>query len=478
MDVEESLKQSAKRYIHTIHCMSNSHHSTQRTGQQCLAVLSLFLWVFSPLSLAWGEERREPTPLAFQNIDYQEMEMDLSASSIQNHSETPQKTQAFPSPQLKEVVTFVAKEDATASKSHHQSHPDHANILSIRPLKIIRTPAPAVPAKANIKDPAPDLVISPEDPEPFSEKFKAPMSEVTQSEASEFPVSDFPALRPKIETFHEQVEEHALVSPTSPKPEPRTDKKTEQKAAQPSQLAPLKKEPKEKAPKLEYAPLESMAIIPVVKHHQNKAFGDLSILFSDEFANILSNRAKGTQIYNPMYFVEEMKIRGLQNVYQKMMDYYNLAHRPENKALSYILKELSNASGKKIERVAFVEVDLDVNHSVQPTSLIDRFKAITTDDLPKEANYFIKSRIQVFDTTQEQFPMIWGFSWSKSIPGSKFYNFTPSVFQDSDSIQAFGQASRWMSRELLLILPKKTYAKQVISEVGTDVKANVIKESP
>ncbi|MBY0405214.1 MAG: hypothetical protein K2X66_15050 [Cyanobacteria bacterium] len=476
MDVEESLKESAKRYLKTMNCMIASHQSTQRIGQQGLAILSLFLWVFSPLSLAWGEVRKEPTPFAFQEIDYQDM--DIPAAFAPNYAEAPQNTQASPSPQLKEVVTFVAKADAAPSEAHHQSHPDHANILSLRPMKIIRTPAQALPAKANIKDPAPDLVISPEDSEPFIEKFKAPLTEVTQTPASDFPVSEFPTLRPKIETFHQQIEDHALVSPTSSKPEPRTDKKAERKATQAPQPAPLKKEPKEKAPKLEYAPLESMAIIPVVKHHQNKAFGDLSILFSDEFANTLSNRAKGTQIYNPVYFVEEIKIRGLQPVYQKMIDYYNLAHRPENKALSYILKELSNASGKKIERVAFVEVDLDVNHSVQPTSLIDRFKAITTDDLPKEANYFIKSRIQVFDTTQDQFPMIWGFSWSKSIPGSKFYNFTPSVFQDSDSIQAFSQASRWMSRELLLILPKKAYAKQIIPEVDTEVKANVIKESP
>jgi hypothetical protein len=208
--------------------------------------------------------------------------------------------------------------------------------------------------------------------------------------------------------------------------------------------------------KVSYTPLAAIAIFPVVQHHQSKAFGDLPILFANEFAHSLEQKAPGTKVLNPVYTVEELRIRGLQNVYNKVIDFYIKARRPEPKALSYLLKELS-ADGRQIQRVAFVEVDLDMSHPTKTYNIADKIKGWTTDSLPKEMHYFVKSRIQVFDTSKPEQEMIWTWSWNNSIKANTFVNVTPSVFQDSDSVRSFGRVSRYMSREISLIVPKNVY---------------------
>lgn len=222
-----------------------------------------------------------------------------------------------------------------------------------------------------------------------------------------------------------------------------------------------------------YNPLPAIAVFPVVLHHNTKAFADASVVFADEFANVLSNKAKGTKVLNPVYTVEELRIRGLEGVYNKIMQYYIKAHRPEPKALNYLLKELS-ADGRQIQRVAFIEVDFDVNKTTKPVHLVDRLKAISTDGLPQTANYFIRSRVQVFDTVQEDSPMIWAFTWSKLIEDNKFWNVTPSVFQDTDSMLSFARASRWMSREMFVLLPKKVYLQEQKPQIDASVEGEVV----
>lgn len=221
-------------------------------------------------------------------------------------------------------------------------------------------------------------------------------------------------------------------------------------------------------------PVGAIAIFPVVRNQNRKAFSDLPIIFSDEFSNILAKRLKTTKIHNPVYTIEEFKVRGLESVYNKVMDFYAKAHRPEPKALRYLLQELSDGDGKKIERVAFVEVDLDVNHTTQPVRIIDRIKALTSDDMPRETTYRIMSRIQMFDTAREDTPMVWASTMNRALSGDTFYDVTPSVFQDSDSIQTFARTSRWMVREILLLMPRRAYIQQQPKSVDTQVQGEVL----
>lgn len=223
---------------------------------------------------------------------------------------------------------------------------------------------------------------------------------------------------------------------------------------------------------VEYEPTSAIAVFPVVLHYNKKAFGDLSVLFADEFANALSKKAPETKVMNPVYTVEEIRLRGLSSVYSKLMDYYVKANRPESKALRYLLDELST-DDQPIQRVAFIEVDFDVNNTTEATGIVDRIKSAMTDTLPSKATYYVRTRIQVFDTSQESVPMIWATSRSKVVKDNKFFNVTPSVYQDSDSIYNFSQASRTMAREMFLLMPRKVYLIEQVPQM--DVQGEVVK---
>jgi hypothetical protein len=200
-------------------------------------------------------------------------------------------------------------------------------------------------------------------------------------------------------------------------------------------------------------PVGQVLIFPVLPQTTAKAFGDLPILFSDEFAAELMHKAAPIQVHNPVYTLEEIKAQGLESTYRKIMEYYVRAHRPEPKALSFLLSELKDTLGNApIDRVVFVESDFDINYMTKATRLTDRVKQWTTDGIPKDSSYYLRSRIQVFDTSQAEMPMVWGNTWSGVVHGDQFYNMTPSVFHDSDSRMAFSKTSRWMSRQLMLTM--------------------------
>lgn len=205
-----------------------------------------------------------------------------------------------------------------------------------------------------------------------------------------------------------------------------------------------------------YAPLEAIVIFPVIKHGQEKAFGDLPLIFSREYALALESKVQKTKVYHPVYTVDELRMMGLGQVYDQIMGYYIKAGRPEPKATDYMLKRLSN-DGKVIARVIFVEADLDMSHVSEKSGVFERINGWMTDALPKQMKYFINSRLQVFDAENPEFPMIWGGSWRRSIKTNQFGNVTASVFADSDSQQSLAQLSREMSRELLWIMPKSAY---------------------
>jgi hypothetical protein len=206
-----------------------------------------------------------------------------------------------------------------------------------------------------------------------------------------------------------------------------------------------------------YTPLEAIAVFPVLKHGQEKAFGDLPIIFSREMALRLESAAPKTRVYNPVYTVDELRLRGLGHIYDQIMGYYLKAGRPEPKATDYMLKQLALTDGKTISRVIFIEADLDINHATEQSGLFDRLNGWLTDSTLKQMKYFINSRVQVFDAENPNFPMVWGGSWRRSLKTNQFGNVTPSVFADSDSQQAFSALSREMSREILWLAPKEAY---------------------
>ncbi len=219
-----------------------------------------------------------------------------------------------------------------------------------------------------------------------------------------------------------------------------------------------------------YTPMPGIAVFAVVKHGNERVFGDLPTLFAREYAQRLGVKVPGTKIYNPIYTVDELRMQGLGHVYDQIMSYYIKTGAPEPTAMDYLLKQIS-ANRPSITRVVFVEADVDFTHPDASTNLMDRVKLAMTDDTPKQMKYFVNSRLQIFDAEKPGFPVVWGGSWRRSVKMDQFYNVTPSVYTDSDSQQAFARVSRQMSQEILFLTPKEAY---MIPQYDTAVQGELV----
>ena len=205
-----------------------------------------------------------------------------------------------------------------------------------------------------------------------------------------------------------------------------------------------------------YSTLPGIAIFPVQRHGDDKAFGDLPVLFAQEYASKLALRIPDTHIYNPLYTVEALRLRGLGHVYDKIMAYYMKAGQPEPAATQYLLQQIAQ-EGKSISRLVFVEAELETGRPDRATGPLERLNALLTDGTLKSMKYIVHSRLQVFDVENPELPMIWAGSWARAVSFNRFQNVTRSVYDDSDSEQLFAGVSRDMSRELLYVMPKTAY---------------------
>jgi hypothetical protein len=221
---------------------------------------------------------------------------------------------------------------------------------------------------------------------------------------------------------------------------------------------------------ISYTPLPGIAVFAVVKHGNDRVFGDLPLLFAREYAQRLGAKVPGTKIYNPIYTVDELRMQGLGHIYDQIMAYYVKTGAPEPTAMDYLLKQLST-NRPNISRVIFVEADVDYSHPDASTSLMDRVKLTMTDDMPKQMKYFVNSRLQIFDAEKPGFPIVWAGSWRRSVKTDQFYNVTPSVYSDSDSQQAFARVSRQMSQEIIYVTPKDVY---MAPQFDTDVEGKLV----
>jgi len=219
-----------------------------------------------------------------------------------------------------------------------------------------------------------------------------------------------------------------------------------------------------------YSPLPGIAVFAVLKHGNERIFGDLPVMFAREYAQRLGAKLPQTKIYNPIYTVDELRMQGLGHIYDQIMNYYIKTGAPEPTATDYLLKQIST-NRPTISRLVFVEADVDFNHPDASTGLWDRTKLILTDDMPKQAKTFVVSHIQIFDAEKPDFPIVWSGNWQRSIKQDQFFNVTPSVYADSDSQQAFARVSRQMSEEMIYVTPKAAY---MLPNVKTDIEGQLV----
>lgn len=221
-----------------------------------------------------------------------------------------------------------------------------------------------------------------------------------------------------------------------------------------------------------YSPVPSVVVFPVLKHHGEKAFGDLPMLFASEFSLLLEGKMPESVVMNPVYTVDSIKMQGLGHIYNKVMDYYVKAGRPEPKAMDYLLRQIESQD-KPITRVIFVEADLDLTDPTRPKGLWgirDRFRSLLDDTNPSNLKYHVRSRIHVFNAEEPAMPKMWTFNWKRPVKLRDFENVTASVYQDSDNIRVLGQESRVLGRSMLMTLPKHVYMEK---HVTTGVKGQL-----
>ncbi|MEB3288054.1 MAG: hypothetical protein VKJ04_11190 [Vampirovibrionales bacterium] len=235
---------------------------------------------------------------------------------------------------------------------------------------------------------------------------------------------------------------------------------------------------KEKPPKsvVYYTPLPAIAVFPVVKHGNSHMFSDVVNVFAREFALRLEGMAPGTRVLNPFYTLENLKGQGLYRDYQKLVESYLYAGRPDPVTMDYFLKRMSLGSDEPISRVFFVEADLDNNEPMAAKGFggaVDRIRNVFDGSMPDHMKYYVRGHIQAFDTEDPTMPRIWRFNWHRSLRADRFNNVTPSVYADSDALRVFSENSSFLSKEAMLVLPKAVYMDE---HVDTAVQGRLAKD--
>lgn len=186
-------------------------------------------------------------------------------------------------------------------------------------------------------------------------------------------------------------------------------------------------------------PTPAFVVLPVMMHGANdKAFSDLPILLSSAVANRLSQGAQqvggGYAVMNPIYAYDDLKEKGLDGLYRRIIRDYLQAGEPNGEDLTYLVEKLSTKK-RQVKWVAFVQAEFDANHSLKPVG-IEIPMAMLLDRLPKEPNFFLKGRMQVYNV-QDDVRLVSDSSASSRMRMGEFGNFTRSVLDDSDSALSF-----------------------------------------
>ncbi len=356
-------------------------------------------------------------------------------------------------------VDAVLRKEPTKAKSQAESQqvlqPESAEVTPVTEQPTKHTPVKVL--ESDVVD-LPPLNPSPSNVEELSKE-------------SELPPEKTPALPLSDADSKTEVEKAKKVLP--PLQTIQTDDTVPSQAPE-QQTKKAKKNKKIKKAKetVVYRDLPAIAVFPVLRHGNEKAFGDVAIVFANEFANKLEKKFPQTRIHNPVYSTEQLRVRGLGRIYEQMMDYYIKAGRPEPRALKYLLDELADDDGQEIARAVFVEADIDLHHQHRSYRPKDMFKKLYMDALPNEQRYYVNSRVKVYDTSTPHHPLIWSTTWNHPVKTTGLYNVTASVYQDSDSLSAFSYASRIMSRIVVGSSPKKAYRKGTV-EIDTSVAGKI-----
>lgn len=201
---------------------------------------------------------------------------------------------------------------------------------------------------------------------------------------------------------------------------------------------------------------ESYAIFPVLSHSNfNKAFSDLPVMLSSQFSTELSKRLyaqhKQARVMNPIHSYDVLRQRGLERVYQRLVQDYMQAGVPLDSDL-YALTDALNTNVRKVAWVAFIESHLDMTDVTRPPGYERPIKFLY-EQLPKSSWYYIQSDIKVFKLTDEGAFLAWEGSSKTRVRGQNIGSITNSVYDTGNSIHTFKRATMGLASRLLDAMP-------------------------
>ena len=200
-------------------------------------------------------------------------------------------------------------------------------------------------------------------------------------------------------------------------------------------------------------PVSSMVVIPLIVDGNQRAFSDSAIILAETFADRLEVSVPGAQIIHPTDLWENIQSQNLSHLYERLVNQMHQSGRPSSSQTKFLLGQLY--PGIAIERVFWIEANLDMGQLHAPANLWERAKQWASDDIPKEGNYFLSGRVQAYDLSNPAMPKLWATTRTKSIKSGRLGPVALSVYERPGTQHEIAKTARIMSRDMQLLMPGK-----------------------
>jgi hypothetical protein len=217
-------------------------------------------------------------------------------------------------------------------------------------------------------------------------------------------------------------------------------------------------------------PIGTMVVIPLIVNGNSRAFSDSAIVLAESFADRLEVSVPGAKIIHPTELWENIQAQHVAYQYERLVDQMHQSGRPSASQTKFLLGQLY--PGVEVQRVFWIEAQIDMERQDDPANLWERAKQWACDDIPKGGNYFLSGRVQAYDLADPSMPKLWAFSRTESIKAARLGPVSTSVYDRPGTQMAVAQTARWMSRQMQLVMPAKV-AWKVQPDVLTRVQGSL-----
>lgn len=221
-----------------------------------------------------------------------------------------------------------------------------------------------------------------------------------------------------------------------------------------------------------------VAILPILPPSQTKAFADVALLVANQIAVDLAGQLPGSLVLDPAQSLEILERQGQRGLYDRLTEGVRQGSPPQPLLLKRVLETLSKnqSNGEAIERVIWVQANVDMTQPYTTTDKASLWKRLTTDSLPENAHYLINAQQRITDTANPAWPQLLSVLGSAAINSDRLVGVTASARFRPETQSIFGPAAQSLSAQFwaqtprsvygLPELPTKTPTAQVLGKLG------------